>query len=174
MVQKLPVRPGSIKFLRIENNAAEIKKISAFAYKIVKEFFDPIIGVEENAHMLSIFQSEEGIKDQLEHGYQYYYVCDKEDNKLGFISIQKRENEMYISKFFLDKQFRGKGYANAMLDFVKKEAKVQALSVISLRVNKQNIAREAYEAMGFKITQSIKQAVGKGFYMNDYEMKCKI
>ena len=94
-----------------------ISRMSNMAREIVREHFDPIIGKVQNDYMIARFQTEEAIADQLAHGYRYYFVRINETDA-GFLAFYPRENAMYLSKFYLYKNQRGKGYAAKMLDFV--------------------------------------------------------
>ena len=75
---------------------------------------------------------------------------------------------MYLSKFYLYKSERGKGYSHDMMTFVITNAKELKLNGIELNVNKHNSACRAYESLGFKIVRSEKNDIGNGFYMDDY------
>ena len=130
-----------------KNDAAGISEMSAMATAIVREHFDPLIGKAQNDYMIALFQTEEAITKQLEHGYRYFFVRGGGRN-VGFTAFYPRDGAMYISKFYLYKEERSKGYSRDMLEFVKDEAKKLGLCRIELNVNKQNSACKAYEALG--------------------------
>lgn len=144
-----------------------IAEMSQMATEIVREHFDPLIGKEQNDYMINMFQTEEAIKKQITEGYQYYFIRENDKN-LGFVAFYKREDALYLSKFYLYKSERGKGYSHRMLDFVVEKAKQLKVNGIELNVNKKNSACQAYESLGFKILRSEKNSIGNGFYMDDY------
>ena len=144
-----------------------IKEMSRMATAIVREHFDPIIGKEQNDYMIQKFQTADAIKEQLEHGYQYYFVSD-EKRRIGFLAFYPRENTMYLSKLYLYKEERGKGYSRQMLDFVIRNAQDIGLTFIELNVNRNNSAIYAYEKLGFKVVRTEKNDIGSGFFMDDY------
>lgn len=147
--------------------------MSKMATEIVREHFEPLIGKEQNDYMLEMFQTEDAIKKQLEKGYNYFFVRD--DNKnLGFLAFYHREDAIYLSKFYLYKSERGKGYARQMLEFIIYNAKELKLKGIELNVNKQNSACQSYEGLGFKILRSEKNSIGNGFYMDDYVYRLEL
>ena len=148
-------------------DADGIREMSEMATEIVREHFDPLIGKKQNDYMLAMFQTEDAIKKQLENGYQYFFVCDEEQN-LGFLAFYSRADAMYLSKFYLYRDQRGTGYAHQMLEFVISCAKKQNLHGIELNVNKQNSACRAYESLGFCVLRSEKNSIGNGFFMDDY------
>ena len=88
------------------------------------------------------------VRDQLEHGYRYYFV--KEDDRLiGFLAFYPKGEVLYLSKLYLYKSERGKGYSRQMLDFVIQAAEAAGLHTIELNVNRNNDAINAYEKLGF-------------------------
>ena len=163
-----------MKYERIYLEEKEkIRDLSEFASKIVKEHFDSIIGAAQNDYMISKFQTPESIEEQIKHGYEYYEVfvdcIDNEDGKrIGFVSILEREEELYLSKFYVEKSFRGKGYSRKMFEFVCKKAKEKGYHRVSLNVNKNNDAIYAYEKFGMIRAREEKNDIGNGFFMDDY------
>ena len=107
---------------RMTSDKKEIAKMSEIATAIIRDYYNPIIGKEQNEYMIKMFQTEEAILEQLEHGYNYYFV--REDGRdLGFIAFYPRENALYLSKLYLFKEERGKGFAKPILEFLKEKAK---------------------------------------------------
>ena len=111
-----------------QDDSGAIARLSAVAIEIIKEHYDPIIGSAMNDYMIGMFQSVPAITRQLEEGYRYWFV--KADGAiLGFLAYQLRNDTLYLSKFYLYKHQRGKGYAHQMLDFLIQIAKENRLEV---------------------------------------------
>ncbi len=157
----------------MKNDDCGIRSMSEMATSIVREHFDPLIGKAQNDYMLSLFQTESSIKEQLENGSRYFFVRDAERN-VGFLAFYPKEHAMYISKYYLYKTERGKGYARKMLDYVINEAKKAGKNCIELNVNKRNSACQVYEHLGFRIIRSVKNDIGHGFFMDDYVYRLDI
>ena len=157
-----------MEFVRLQPNDEQgVRDMSAMAEKIVREHFDPIIGKEQNDYMIAMFQTPEAIHHQLEHGYRYYFVL--EDNrKIGFLAFYPKQDVMYLSKFYLYRSERGKGYSREMLDFVKRNALNEGLKAIELNVNRFNMAVQVYEKLGMHVIRTEKNDIGDGYYMDDY------
>ena len=145
----------------------EISEMSKMATEILREYYDPIIGKEQNDYMLELFQSEDAIRDQLAHGYRYYFVRENDTN-LGFFAFYPREDVLYLSKLYLYKEQRGKGYSRQILEMLKTQAKELDLNRIELNVNKNNPTKYIYERLGFTVARAEKNDIGNGFYMDDY------
>ena len=139
-----------------------IEEMSAMAREIVREHFDPIIGKAQNDYMIELFQTPAAIRDQLEHGYRYFFVRE-DDRQIGFLAFYPRKDAMYLSKLYLYKTERGKGYSRKMLEFVIRAAVAAGLDSVELNVNRNNSAVLAYEKLGFHVIRTEKNDIGKGF-----------
>ena len=144
-----------------------IREMSEMATEIVREHFDPIVGKAQNDYMIGRFQTPEAIREQLERGYRYYFVLE-EGRRIGFHAFYPREDCMYLSKFYLAKQFRGLGYSHIMLDFLTKKAADMGVRRIELNVNRFNDAVLVYEKLGFRRIREEKNDIGHGYFMDDY------
>ena len=144
-----------------------ILAMSRLATDILSEHYNPILGKAQNDYMLEKFQSADAIGHQLESGYQYYFVR-VEDRNIGFLAFYPRGEAMYLSKLYLLKGERGKGYSRQMIDFVVGKAREASLGSIELNVNKHNDAILAYESLGFRKVRAEKNDIGSGYFMDDY------
>lgn len=155
----------------------KIDDLSRLASAIVREHFDPIIGTEQNDYMIALFQSPEAIARQIDEGYEYSFVCPPgttgkeppEKRRIGFVAFVRREpDDLYLSKFYLRADQRGKGYSHDMMEFVRREAARLGCSRITLNVNRNNYqAILAYEHLGFSRTGEERRDIGGGFVMDD-------
>ncbi len=151
-----------------------IDSIVALAKPIWQEHYTPIIGEQQVDYMLEKFQSREAIESQLKQGYQYYQV-NEQSRLLGYFSIQFRKNaRLFISKFYLSKQARGKGLGKQMLNFIEKLANSNKCYTIDLTVNKYNPAYQIYLKLGFTNQGTIEFDIGNGYIMDDFLMSKNI
>ena len=146
---------------------SRLREMSEMATGIVREHFDPIIGKAQNEYMIKRFQTVDAIREQLRHGYRYFFVCEC-TQRIGFMAFYPKAECMYLSKFYLYKDARGKGYSRKMLDFVIAETQKIGLKAIELNVNRNNPAVYVYEKLGFQIVRTEKNDIGSGFFMDDY------
>jgi hypothetical protein len=108
---------SNLSFIKVDgSDIKEIATLSGLATRIIKEHFDPIIGSEQNDYMIKKFQSVDAIIEQIEHGHNYYFICNS-GKEIGFIAFYPRKMQMYLSKFYLDKKERGKGLSKKMRFF---------------------------------------------------------
>lgn len=167
------------------SDAAGIRELGALSTAIVKEHFDPIIGAEQNDYMIARFNTPQAIADQLaNHGYRYFFVCDPDasasagpaERHVGFLAFYQREpDELYLSKFYLRKDQRGRGLSRDMCRFVVDNAHALGCNRITLNVNRDNYqAILAYEHLGFQKIRAEKNPIGSGFYMDDFVYQLRV
>lgn len=174
-----PPKPQRCRFEHVRaGQTQKIEDLSRLATSIVREHFDPIIGKEQNDYMLARFQTPEAIASQIDEGYEYSFVCPPgttgkeppEQRRIGFVAFcQRGADELYLSKFYLRADQRGRGYSHDMLEFVCREAAKRGCSRIILNVNRNNYqAILAYEHLGFRKVREERNSIGGGFYMDDF------
>lgn len=156
----------------IKAEKADLPALSAVASAIVKEHYDPIVGPVQNRYMIEKFQSAASLAHQIDEGYRYFWV--KSDGEpAGFMAFYPRDGKMYLSKFYLDRRFRGKGISRVMLSFVKDAARREGFSYVFLNVNRHNDETiQIYEHFGFRRIREEKNDIGNGYYMDDYVYEC--
>lgn len=153
-----------------ELNHKQADMLANFAKSIWYEHYSPIIGKKQVAYMLEKFQSSSAIKSQIKEGYQYFQVND-ETKLVGYFSVQMRKNaSLFISKFYLAQETRGKGIGKKMLSYIEQLATVTNCKTLDLTVNKDNPAYNVYLKLGFTNQGSAKFDIGEGYIMDDYLM----
>ncbi len=150
---------------------SQIKAIESLAYKIWYEYYIPIIGKAQVDYMLEKFQSFLAIKKQINNGF-LYFLCEHENSPVGYMSVDIKEGELFLSKIYVDSVNRKKGYGKEMVAFLENLAKEKNLKKISLTVNKYNTESiKMYEKVGFVIFGKVMKDIGQGFVMDDYQME---
>ena len=165
---------NNMELIRLDkDNYTEIIEMSTIATAILKDYYDNIVGPVQNDYMLNKFQSIDGITDQLNHNYQYYFINVDKVN-IGFIAYYKKGKDLYLSKLYINKENRGKGYLRSILDYLINYCNDNNLGGIELNVNKHNPTCMIYEHLGFKKIRSECNDIGSGYYMDDYVYYYKI
>ncbi|MCL1972894.1 MAG: GNAT family N-acetyltransferase [Endomicrobia bacterium] len=153
-----------------------IEITSKLAFEIWREHYASIITSEQIEYMLEKFQSAEAIAGQISENNHKYFLIKADSGEIeGYFAVVFLKEDAFLSKFYIRKNSRGKGYGKASLSFIKKIAENNNSEYIWLTVNKNNLnSIEAYKKMGFYIDSEIKQDIGNGFVMDDYKMVLKI
>jgi GNAT superfamily N-acetyltransferase len=147
-------------------------RVSHLAQIIWRECYADIISEEQIDYMLDRDQSKEAIAKQIaEKGYEYRIVTD-DDNDIGYYAYFRNGDSLILSKIYLLREARGKGFGTLALKDVYLYAEEHGSRTICLRVNKKNVkAIKTYEANHFTIFCEDKSDIGQGFFMDDYLMK---
>jgi ribosomal protein S18 acetylase RimI-like enzyme len=149
----------------------QIAIIESLAREIWTEYYTPIIGKKQVAYMLAGYQSKQAVKEQIASGVLYFLI-EEGRSSIGYIAVQPRGDELFLSKIYLQSSRRAKGYGKKAVQFVEILAREQGLRKIVLTVNKHNTgAISAYEKIGFRNAGSLVQDIGGGFVMDDYAME---
>ncbi len=147
-----------------------IKVTSDLAKEIWNEHYVPIIGQDQVDYMVNNFQSLKAITDQINQGYSYYLIKEKDDF-IGYIGFEFQDTALFLSKFYIKSSSRGKGVGKQTIDFLINLAKENKKDKITLTVNKNNKnSITAYEKLGFKIVENLVTDIGNGFFMDDYKL----
>ena len=148
----------------------DIMECAALAAEIWNQHFSSILSQEQIDYMVSRFQSENALRSQInEEGYSYYFF-NEDGNRVGYFGIcPKEDNTMFLSKIYMRKSSRGKGYASQGFRFIQEEAKRLGCTKIWLTVNRYNESSiDVYEHWGMHRDGVRTTEIGKGFIMDDY------
>lgn len=154
----------------------QIAEIARLAAEIWHEYYVAIITVEQIDYMLAKYQSIPSVTDQIYHqGYAYYLLKDDRSSVVGYMAVQEEEGKLFLSKFYVAKEHRGKGYASQAIAFLDTLCRERSLSHIWLTVNRHNQPSIAvYTKKGFRIVREQVADIGNGYVMDDYMMEKEI
>ncbi len=147
----------------------DINLVSGLADEIWHEYFPAIITNEQIDYMLQRFQSKDAITSQIEkEGYKYFALL-FDENIIGYYAVHKEDSNMFLSKLYLRKDMRHKGFASKMFKEVKRLARREGCELIWLTVNKNNShAISVYKHLGMTLMREQQTEIGEGFVMDDY------
>jgi diamine N-acetyltransferase len=150
----------------------QIAIVETLAREIWTEHYTPIIGKDQVRYMLDKFQSKGAISAQIRDEGFRYFLMEGEGGYIGYLGVQSKGKELFLSKIYVRSSKRGKGFGKKSVQFLEDLAHKLGLRKISLTVNKNNIsAVKAYEKMGFKNIGPVVQDIGNGFIMDDFRME---
>lgn len=152
----------------VVSNDDDLKKLAHMACEIWHQHYFDILSFEQIEYMLNNFQSVNALKNQVNEGYEYYFIVDN-NIYTGYLGIKKYPKHLFLSKLYIKKDHRGKGLGKKAIEFALQRAKELGCDKVVLTVNKENVnSISVYEKLGFKKTDSIVTDIGAGFVMNDY------
>lgn len=151
-----------------------IAELAIFAEAIFKDYFLTLHSPEKVEYLANYLLSTESLTSAIaDEGYEYYFVNEAQSHKhIGFIGIKPDDGYLFLSKLYLSKDARGKGYGRAEFEFVKQRARELGFTRIRLTCSRDNApSLERYDHMGFARIALVNSSVGGGFEMNDYVME---
>lgn len=153
---------------------ADIRRLTKVAREVWREANTAFCTPEQVEYMIEKFQSFEAISGQLVHGYRYFLI--EEDGEiLGYFGVQPQDERLFLSKFYILKQNRGRGLFSLGLDYMCALCHEGSMNAIYLTVNRNNRhAYEVYLAKGFKVIAEECADIGFGFVMDDYIMEKEV
>ena len=156
-------------WVKIETDE-QIKEVCSLAKEIWNEYSICFISQEQIDYMLDKFQSEQAVKGQINYQHYRYYFLEEDGENFGYFALQQQKGALFLSKIYIKKEFRGKGYARkAFVNAIVPLARELELPKITLTVNKYNFASiMTYEKLGFLRVGSQETNIGGGYVMDDY------
>ena len=149
-----------------------IAQVAALAEEIWTEHYASILPAEQIRYMVDSFQSAGAIEKQLAHQHYRYYLVKADGETAGYIGVQPEKGRLFLSKLYLRKAARGRGYARRILAFLSGFCSGAGLSALWLTVNRRNTDSIAiYEQMGCVKTREQVADIGNGYVMDDYVME---
>lgn len=147
----------------------DLNTIAELAEDIWPEHYTDIIGEEQVDYMIEKFQSYEALVDQTVNGGYSYFIIYYDKIPVGYIGIKYAESYLFLSKYYLVKDARGKGIGYKAFDYVKDLCRNHGLHDIRLTCNKHNTnSLNFYEHLGFRNVGEEITDIGNGFVMDDF------
>ncbi|RLD25605.1 MAG: GNAT family N-acetyltransferase [Bacteroidetes bacterium] len=160
--------------INIANSDSDYSIIKKLANTIWREYYIPILGLMQVEYMLNKYHTVSTITNRVEQGYKYFVIT-YEQTPVGFISIKKEKDSLFLSKIYVLKDYRGRKIGKTAMQFIYDKAKSMNCNKVVLTVNKHNSSSiNAYEKLGFNNIGEIVIDIGNGFVMDDYKMEKRI
>lgn len=158
----------------VKVDESKIDICSKFAKNIFINYYTNLIGEKQALYMADLFLSNEAIKKLINKGAIFKIVY--ENNKpISYIEYIKENNKVFLSKLYVDSNYRNKGYGKYMLDDCINYAKNNNINTIYLTVNKYNTPSiNIYKHLNFKIIDAVVNDIGNNYVMDDYIMELSI
>lgn len=165
-----------MKNLRIMpvTNMELVYSVYAVADAIWHQHYTPILGEEQVDYMVEKFLSPEALVEQINSGYEYF-LFSYDYTFAGFAGIKEEDGKLFLSKLYVDEEFRGKGIGKHMFQKFIEICKMRKLNKIWLTCNRNNTNTLAvYEHLGFVKVREEVADIGNGFVMDDYILEYEI
>ena len=155
-------------------NMELVYSVYAVAEAIWEQHYTPIIGEAQVEYMIDKFLSPDAIVEQINSGTEYF-LFSYDYTFAGFAAILEKDDELFLSKLYVDEEFRGKGIGKYMFQKFVEICKLRNLKKIWLTCNRNNVNSLAvYEHLGFKKVREEVTDIGNGFVMDDFIFEYEI
>jgi ribosomal protein S18 acetylase RimI-like enzyme len=147
----------------------DLDTIAKLAHLIWNDHYVNILGQEQVDYMLDKMYSLESLSDQLNQKKHVFYLIEKDNKVIGFISTNsENQTDFFIHKFYIDQQKSNSGTGTIVLNFLIDIIKPKSLT---LTVNRQNFKSiNFYFKNQFKIEKVEDFDIGNDYQMNDFVM----
>ncbi|MGB7528370.1 GNAT family N-acetyltransferase [Sphingobacterium cellulitidis] len=159
-----------IKIVKANKEDAEL--IQQLAHSIWYPTYQEILSKKQIDFMLERMYSVEAIQASMVLKSTFYLLID-DDEAVGFIGIEPKQDLLRIEKIYLLPTTQGKGFGKLLIDFAAEEARKQGLSELELNVNRSNNAYHFYLKQGFRVVEEVDIPYYE-FILDDYIMRKKI
>lgn len=157
---------------RTVSSESDILGVSRLAHEIWREHYRALLTPDKLEYMLQKMLTPGPIAEQIAQGYVYSFVC-RTGRPIGFIAYRLNDPapRMFVSKIYLLREERGKGYFHQILHHLAETARKARQECLWLTVARTNPSRQAYLACGFRIISEQDADIGSGYKMCDYVME---
>lgn len=153
----------------------QIETVAQLAEEIWHEHYDRIIGKDQADYMIGQFQSSEAIAEQILQKNYSYCLMKSPGGYHGYFAYCIEPDSIFLSKLYIAKKFRGRGYARAALEHMEETCRNHGIHRIWLTVNRHNEnSIKTYESLGFVKAGTQVADIGAGFVMDDFLMEKRV
>ncbi len=147
----------------------QIMTLAQCAKTIWNEYFTTLLSQEQIDYMVEKFQSETALTKAIQEENCTYFLAYEQGELIGYCGVQPRDQELFLSKLYLKKAMRGRGFSSQLLEHAIAFAKAQGCHAVTLTCNKYNThSLDVYRHKGFVISDEAVSDIGHGFVMDDY------
>ena len=143
----------------------EIDEISKLIKKILNEFYNNAFEKDILEYILNFVESDI-IKNEIKiDKAQYFFIKFKQKN-IGFFKLDIKNNNLYIAKIYLLKEFRFKGFGKQVFSIIKELALKDKLNKIVVFIEETNkVAIKVFKNWGFTKEADIVKYIGSNYYI---------
>lgn len=161
----------AIQFLPVMD-AEDAAHVAALADEVYHEYYAQSITKEQIDYMVEEYQSVNAIMDQIHKAEADYFILNDGEANVGYFAIKMESDRLFISKLYILREHRGKGYGKQAYQFLKGLCEAMELHQIYLYIHVKNVNTVSIcERLGFYKAESFANDIGHGFVMDAYRMQ---
>lgn len=131
-----------------------------------------ILSEAQLEYMLGHFYSLEKLNQNFDEGHQFLLAWQGQQ-PVGFAAfeLEHKPASAHIHKLYVLPDVQGAGIGSQLISAIENTCKEAGQKTLSLNVNRNNAAKQFYDKLGFKITQSVDILLDHGYLMEDFVME---
>lgn len=165
-IRQVRIAQNGIAFEKVVDDMG-VARVAGLAARIWPEFWEGKLKEGQVQYMVDRFQSFRAISEAVSQGYEYY-IFRYGDRDIGYTGFYKEGDRLFLSKLYMERDFRGLGLSTKAFELARRRAEEQGLRAVYLTVKRDNPALGVYLHWGFTIIDSADTDIGNGYEMNDY------
>ena len=162
-----------IHFRKATSN--DIDLIRQMTFRIWPQTYSAILTAAQLEYMLDMMYSEASLKEQIEQKKHSFIIVYHNEEPVGFASYSTKasftKDEYRLHKIYILPGMQGAGAGKKTIEFIINDITPAGAKFLELNVNRHNTAKTFYEKLGFHVIKEEDNAIGEGFFMNDYVMR---
>lgn len=155
-------------------DTADITLIRELTSKIWPVTYQAILSPQQMSYMLEMMYSPSALRQQMEELGHQFIIAYHNTQPVAFASysLQSPTERLYrLHKIYILPVMQGKGAGKSIINHIIDEIVPEGAKMLELNVNRLNNAKNFYEKLDFKIFRTEDNAIGNGYFMNDYVMR---
>lgn len=139
--------------------------------------FEDILSKEQISYMLRMMYSTESLTEQIEVKKHQFYLAKEKNMTLGFISVElnyQNQPVAKIHKIYILPMAQGRGLGKILMQKAEQLALENHQKLITLNVNRFNVALNFYSNLGYQNIKSEDINIGNGYLMEDFVLEKKL
>jgi len=159
---------GPPRLVKVETDD-QIRVVESLALAIWPDTFRGMEPDEHIEYFVKTFQSFDAISDYIRNKGFTYWLLQCDGRSVGYVAYAPEGDCLKLSKFYLLKEYRGRGLSHIMMEKTLQAARELGLPKIGLETNRRNTGSiEVYKRYGFDIIRETDRELGEGHIYHDY------
>jgi len=152
----------------------DIPLLRSLCFKVWPQTYASILSQAQIDYMLELMYSQATLQKQMQKGTRFLF-CYDDNEPCGFAAYQDHgDGKFKLDKIYVLPNQQGKGIGRFIITHVVNTIRPLGATVLQLQVNKQNVAKQFYEKLGFVVARAAVFDIGNGFVMDDYVMELPV
>jgi ribosomal protein S18 acetylase RimI-like enzyme len=150
--------------------AGQLAVIESLARIIIPEFYDQLLPPAVGSYLVETYHTAAVLEKKMAEGDELF-LLESDQVVIGFFALQYEGEGMTLGKFYISKDYRGRGFGQRVMSFVDQRARERGVGRVQLLVFRLNVgAVGLYRKNGYVVEQEVLTQLGSVHGLEDYLM----